>query len=44
MTSELLTAWLAFGLLGSASLLTPLLGPPLVAERILLRRLAARSR
>ena len=34
MTSELLTAWLAFGFLGSASLLTPLLWLPLVEERL----------
>ena len=44
MTSELLTAWLAFGLLGSASLLTPLLRLPLAAERVVLRRPAARPR
>jgi hypothetical protein len=40
MTSEFLTVWLAFGLLGSAALLTPLLRLPLAAERVVPRRRA----
>jgi hypothetical protein len=42
MTSELLTAWLAFGLFGSASLLTPLVWAPLVKKRAALRQRVAR--
>jgi hypothetical protein len=42
MTSEILTAWLAFGLFGSASLLTPLLWAPLVKERAAPPKQAAR--
>jgi hypothetical protein len=44
MISELLAAWLAFGFLGSAALLTPLLRLPLVAERVALRPRVARRR
>lgn len=44
MTSELLTAWLAFGFLGSAALLTPLSWLPLVEERVALRQRVARRR
>ena len=42
MTSELLTAWLAFGVIASGALLTPLWWLPLVEERVILRRPAAR--
>jgi hypothetical protein len=42
MTSELLTAWLALGLFGSASLLTPILWAPLVKERAARRQRVAR--
>jgi hypothetical protein len=38
MISELLTAWLAFGFVGSAALLTPLLRLPPLEQRVACRR------